>query len=89
MGASLEILSGIIRFGSKHENNPDPYQGTVHLDTDGDLAILKGASGKMTASDITAIAKALIKAGFKRVRWQRARPGGEWKDVEMSLDRWR
>lgn len=87
MAASLEITSGIIRFGDNHNGKFTHYTGTLHLDPDGDIAVLKGAVGDLSLKDIADIAQVLIDQGFTHAKWQRLK-GNEYKDVSVNLDRW-
>lgn len=90
MGATLEITSGIIRFGASHTSNFTPYAGAVCLDpADRHIAVLKGASGILKREDLADIAKVLLAAGFTIARWQRLRRDGGWKEVEVDLERYR
>lgn len=88
MAASLEITSGIIRFGETHNGKFTHYTGTLHLDPEDTVAVLKGAVGELTLKDVADIARVLMAVGFTHARWQRLK-GNEYKDVEVNLDRWK
>lgn len=88
MAASLEITSGIIRFGSNHSGKYTSYKGSLHLDPEGHIAVLKGAVGEMSLSDVADIAKVLKDVGFTHARWHRLK-GDEYKLVDVDLNRWK
>ena len=89
MPATLEILSAIIRFGPEHDLMGQPYAGCVVVDSEGKVAILKGATGSMRKSYVPDIARVLLSMGFTHAVWFRLKPSGEFKKICINLDRWR
>ena len=88
MPASFEILSGLIRFGANHNRFGEPYSGCVAVHPDGKMAVLKGATGELSAEDFTWVMRELWKLGFERASWQRLRSNGERKLVNVALSKW-
>ena len=89
MGATLEVLVGILRTGPDHDVYGDPYthSGTVILN--GETLTIKGMTAGQEASlldEREAVRLLFIPYGVKWVVWERRRRGGKVKHVELRIN---
>lgn len=71
MGASIEILSGLIRLGPEHFKFGDPYTVSLAFSVDEDEAILKGLDQHITYENGREIIEILRQYGLRRKRHRR------------------
>ena len=77
MGATLEPITTtpifLLRSGESHENHGDPYSFAAVVAIIGDVAEIKGATGRI--SDIPAIREKMKEMGIRQVKWHRSVSG--------------
>lgn len=77
MGATLEPITKtpvfLLRSGDSHEKHGDPYSFAAVVSIHGEVAEIKGATGRI--SDIPSIREKMKDMGIRQVRWHRSVAG--------------
>lgn len=83
MGAGLQWLVGVIRFGPNYTKYGDPYDGHATLHNYGDYHVIGPISGKFTRADHDAILDVCRSVGITHVRMLR---NGKWWGYDLTVD---